>query len=45
MVQRKKKEDHAEKKRVELHCHTAMSQMDAITEAGKLVNRAHEWGL
>ena len=44
MVQRKKKEDHAEKKRVELHCHTAMSQMDAITEAGKLVNRAHEWG-
>lgn len=44
MVQRKKKEDYAEKKRVELHCHTAMSQMDAITEAGKLVNRAHEWG-
>jgi len=44
MVKRKKKEDHAEKKRVELHCHTAMSQMDAITEAGKLVNRAHDWG-
>jgi DNA polymerase-3 subunit alpha (Gram-positive type) len=44
MVTRKKKEDRAEKKRVELHCHTNMSQMDAVTDVGKLVRRAHEWG-
>lgn len=44
MVKRKKKTDDAPKKRVELHCHTNMSQMDAITPCAKLVQRAHEWG-
>lgn len=39
-----KKSDNAPEKRVELHCHTAMSQMDAVTEPAKLIQRAYEYG-
>ena len=31
-------------KRVELHCHTKMSDMDGVSEVKDIVQRAHDWG-
>ena len=36
--------DRAEKKRVELHMHTKISEMDAVTSPKDLVMQAHRWG-
>lgn len=36
--------DDAPNKRVELHAHTMMSQMDGLVEAKKLVKQAKKWG-
>lgn len=36
--------DHAPVKRVELHAHTQMSDMDAVTDCQKMVARAQAWG-
>ncbi|MDE7044734.1 MAG: PHP domain-containing protein, partial [Acetatifactor sp.] len=36
--------DTAPHKRVELHCHTKMSDMDGVSEAKDIVKRAFKWG-
>ena len=36
--------DNSARKRVELHCHTKMSDMDGVSEAKDIVKRAYKWG-
>ena len=38
------REDLSPVKRVELHCHTKMSDMDGVSEVKDIVKRAHDWG-
>lgn len=43
-VLKAEKEDHAEEKRVELHLHTSLSEMDGISSPTSLVKQAIKWG-
>ncbi|WP_295154775.1 exonuclease domain-containing protein, partial [uncultured Ruminococcus sp.] len=44
LVGREAEKDNAPEKRVELHCHTNMSMMDALAAPEKLVAKAAGWG-
>ena len=43
-VERKKREDNAPEKRVELHLHTKLSSMDGFCDPGEIVRTAHRMG-
>ncbi len=44
IVSRYQRQDNADKKRVELHLHSKMSDMDAVSDAADLINRAVQFG-
>lgn len=43
-VEKEKREDKAQVKRVELHAHTKMSSLDGLSDVKKYISQAKEWG-
>ena len=43
-IKKEERKDNSEEKRVELHAHTMMSQMDGVIDASKLIKQAYKWG-
>ncbi|MBQ9937208.1 MAG: PolC-type DNA polymerase III [Oscillospiraceae bacterium] len=43
-IQKEKKMDLSQNKRVELHLHTTFSEQDAVSSPESLIMQAHEWG-
>ncbi len=41
---REARKDLSTRKRVELHCHTKMSDMDGVSDVKAILNRAYDWG-
>lgn len=44
LLPKEERMDNAEEKRIELHCHTKMSKLDAVTPIKELVKTAMRWG-
>lgn len=43
-IKESKREDHASKKRVELHTHTKFSEMDGVCDISEYIKQADAWG-
>lgn len=44
VIEKTKRKDNAEKKRVELHLHTKLSEMDGVSDIAEYIDQAADWG-